>query len=155
MLNGLSQINIELFEAKYIPEPMSGCWIWLASLNRWGYARFQDSGQAHRKAYEYWKGPIPEGLDLDHLCRVRCCVNPAHLEPVSRQTNLLRGIGFPAIYANTTHCPKGHPYEGMNCIKEVDRGYIHRRCRICKNERQFRYNRRVRGKEVTQCHLTD
>src|SRR3990167_896022 len=144
--------RLKQFESKFIPEPNSGCWIWTASLNRTGYARLSDSGQAHRQAYEHWQEQIPDGLDLDHLCRVRCCVNPFHLEAVPRRINLLRGIGFPAIHAKKTHCPKGHPYEDSNCIEEKDRGYIHRRCRICKNARQFKYNRRVRGKEVTQCH---
>lgn len=143
------------FEEKYVPEPNSGCWLWTASLSNAGYARFQDSGQAHRKAYEHWVGPIPEGYDLDHLCRTRSCVNPRHLEAVTRQVNLLRGIGFPAIHAKTTHCPKGHSYSENNLIEELDRGYIKRRCRICKNARQFVYNRRVRGKEETQWPLSD
>src|SRR3990167_8653067 len=146
------------FEQKYIPEPMSGCWIWIGCLIKSGYGRFYDGNKvrnAQQISYEHWKGPIPKGYHTDHLCRNRACVNPDHLEAVPPRVNLLRGIGFPAIYAKRTHCPKGHPYGVSNCIEEVDRGYIHRRCRICKNARQFRYNRRVRGKEVTQCHLTD
>lgn len=142
--------QLKLFEAKYIPEPNSGCWIWIASLNEAGYGRFHQNRSAHRWAYSHYRGSIPNGSDLDHLCRVRCCVNPWHLEIVSRRTNLLRGVGPTAIHAQQTHCPKGHSYTGDNSISEADRGYIHRRCRTCKNERQFRRNRLIRGKEVTQ-----
>ena len=102
----------------------SGCWVWGAATDPTGYARFADGGKlwrAHRWAYERFVGPIPEGLDLDHLCRVRNCVNPEHLEAVTRRVNLLR-----AHVIGKTHCPQGHSYEG---------GYIDprgsRRCREC------------------------
>lgn len=71
-----------------------GCWLWEAGTDRGGYGRFEGDGHevaAHRWSYEDAVGPIVPGLDLDHLCRVRRCVNPAHLEPVTRQVNLLRG----------------------------------------------------------------
>lgn len=74
--------------------PMGECWIWVARMNRNGYGRLYDSGEermAHRVAYETFVGPIPEGMLLDHVCRTRCCVNPAHLDPVSHSINTLRG----------------------------------------------------------------
>ena len=74
--------------------PMDECWIWVARLNRNGYGRLHDQGSekmAHRVAYETFVGPIPEGKLLDHVCRTRCCVNPAHLEPVTHSINTLRG----------------------------------------------------------------
>jgi hypothetical protein len=76
-------------------EPGLGeCWVWVGRLNRNGYGRVALGGRepmAHRASYEAHVGPIPEGLVLDHLCRVRCCINPRHLEPVTVQENTLRG----------------------------------------------------------------
>ena len=75
------------------------CWIWIGAIGTGGYGNFwvgpdrlSDRMRAHRFAYESMVGPIPEGLDLDHLCRNRACVNPAHLEPVTRRVNLRRGV---------------------------------------------------------------
>lgn len=75
--------------------PECGCWIWLGELNRNGYGRISLGGKrlmAHRVLYELMVGPIGEGLVLDHLCRMRCCVNPAHMEPVTVRENTLRGL---------------------------------------------------------------
>jgi hypothetical protein len=75
----------------------SGCWIFTGALSTSGYgrvgrgARAEGLAQTHRVTYEHLVGPIPEGLDIDHLCRVRACCNPAHLEPVTRRENCLRG----------------------------------------------------------------
>ncbi len=81
-------------------EPNSGCWLWVGTVDLNGYARFAEvirgkhyNRIAHRAIYTALIGPIPEGLQLDHLCRVRCCVNPQHLEPVTLQENLRRGEG--------------------------------------------------------------
>lgn len=102
------------------------CWLWTASQNGWGYERFYVSSKvfklAHRYSYEILMGPIKNGLDLDHLCRVRSCVNPAHLEPVTRKVNARRGS-----WGMKTHCPSGHPYSGTNL--DVYRGG--RRCKTC------------------------
>jgi len=114
---------LERFEAKYVPEPMSGCWLWIASLRETGYGRFYFKGhfdQAHRVAYEIFKKKIPSGLTLDHLCRTRSCVNPAHLEPVTLHENNRRGFSPAALNARKTQCVRGHVLD--------DR----RRCVICK-----------------------
>lgn len=74
--------------------PMGECWIWVGRMNRNGYGRLHHNGKegmAHRLSYEEHVGPIPEGLLLDHVCRTRCCVNPAHLDPVTHSVNTLRG----------------------------------------------------------------
>ncbi len=113
---------------KYVsPEPNSGCWLWLGVLTQLssvdgrgseGYGRCSCNGKtaaAHRVAYELLKGPIPEGLELDHLCRVRCCVNPDHLEPVTKDENFRRGLQG-VLRSPITHCHNGHAFEGRNVM---------------------------------------
>lgn len=118
-----------------------GCWLWRGSLNHNGYGQFSISttnNRAHRVAYHWLVGEIPEGLELDHLCRVRHCVNPAHLEPVTPRVNMLRGDSVAAINARKTHCVRGHVLAGRNVRIESDGG---RRCRACAAQRM----RRVRA----------
>lgn len=112
----------------------AGCWEWTRSRKPNGYGEIGIAGRArlvHRVAYTELVGPIPDGLDLDHLCRNRACFNPAHLEPVTRSENLRRGVG-PAItrarHAAVTTCPQGHPYDDRNTGYKVDGA---RRCRAC------------------------
>ncbi len=97
------------------------CWEWLASRDKDGYGQFSvrhgdgwKGCRAHRVVYELLAGPIPDGLQLDHLCRNPPCVNPAHLEAVTCQENLLRGKTLNAAAIAKTHCPQGHPYAGDN-----------------------------------------
>lgn len=84
-------------ERHYTPEPNSGCWLWTASLTGAGYGQISDPDRrshpllAHRVSYALHVGPVPDGMDLDHLCRVPSCINPRHLEPVTRSENLRRG----------------------------------------------------------------
>jgi hypothetical protein len=113
------------------------CWLWIAKCNNRGYGMFgldRRMQTAHRVAYELWVGPIPDGLEIDHLCGVRHCVNPAHLEAVTHRENLLRGSGFAAINAAKTHCPRGHEYTPENTYTNPNPngGRI---CRTCKRAR--------------------
>jgi len=109
-------------------EKSDGCWLWTGFISPTGYAKFgTPSLYAHRVAYEMEVGPIAEGFDLDHLCRVRHCVNPAHLEPVTHRENVLRGEGLAAKQARKTHCPKGHEYSEANTRLYAGRRY----CREC------------------------
>lgn len=116
-----------------------GCWIWKGYTDTAGYGRFQLKGNvpAQRIAFMLQRGPIPDGADLDHLCRVRNCVNPSHLEPVSRAENVTRGESPPAKNARKTHCPRGHEYSPDNTYVPPAGG---RQCRSCKLERERRYH---------------
>ena len=123
---------LERFNKKYIPVTESGCWLWIAGLFDTGYGQFSVNGKptlAHRFAYIAYIGNIPDGLEIDHLCRVRCCVNPDHMEPVSTKTNVLRGAGVTAINAKKTHCKRGHLFTDENTIKV--KSPPGRGCRAC------------------------
>lgn len=116
-----------------------GCWEWKGSRLKGGYAHAHRPHRrilAHRFAYELLVGPIPQGLHLDHLCRNRACVNPAHLEPVSARENILRGTSMCAANAKKTHCKRGHPYDEKNTYINPNGA---RSCRVCLLGAQKRY----------------
>lgn len=110
------------------------CWLWLAGLTPAGYGKFWLDGEtvlAHRVAYELIKGPIPDGLTLDHVCRIRRCVRPdeEHCDPATQRINTLRSpIAPAAINARKTHCAQGHPFDRSNTYHTA-KG--HRMCRTC------------------------
>ncbi|KKL62978.1 hypothetical protein LCGC14_2179760 [marine sediment metagenome] len=132
------------FLDKISPEPNSGCWLWNGAAIPLGYGRFAwepCGGFAHRAAYLLFKGEIPSGKEIDHLCRVSCCVNPDHLEAVTHKVNIHRSPIHPAaINKRKTHCKYGHPLSGnnlgcnptngsrvcLNCARASGRRYYHR-----------------------------
>ena len=128
-------------EAKYTTEPNSGCWLWFGSQGTRGHGQIWESGRvrpAHAVMYERSVGPIPEGLEIDHLCRTPCCVNPKHLEPVTHMENVRRGTAgriSGARNAAKTHCSNGHVFDEANTYKFTfmykDRPSIQRHCRAC------------------------
>lgn len=125
------------------PEDPNGCWLWIGgTTGSSGYGRFTltraVSITAHRWSYEQHDGPIDEGLVIDHLCRVRLCVNPAHLEPVTNRENILRGVSVVAKQAAQTTCAKGHPFDTHNGRQRV--------CLTCQREAGRRYKQRQREK---------
>lgn len=124
------------------------CWQWLARKDRDGYGRFRDGPlmvKAHRFAYEQMVGPIPDGLQIDHLCRNRPCVNTRHLEAVTQRVNILRGNGITAKQARQTHCKRGHAFDEANTYV-LKRG--ERQCRICAAARNRRYSLENRFKRA-------
>jgi hypothetical protein len=120
---------VERFWRHVEPEPNTGCWLWAGGLSGGGYGVLAigraDEGlvKAHRFSFVEFRGPIPEGLELDHLCRVRRCVNPHHLEPVTRSQNFLRGEHPTAINVRAGTCPHGH---------SMADAYLSRGARICR-----------------------
>lgn len=114
----------------------NGCWIFTGAKTSTGYGniRFGDKNYvAHRISYLLFVGGVAPGLDLDHLCRDRACVNPEHLEPVTRRENLLRGETVTATHASKTHCPQGHEYTTDNTVVYYGSRYC-LACRKIKND---------------------
>lgn len=111
------------------------CWVSDRASSSTGYTKLGVNGKTwntHRLAYIVFVADIPDGLVIDHLCRVRACCNPEHLEPVSHRTNLLRGDTATAREVATTHCPRGHAYDEANTYRRPD-GQNKRDCRTCRN----------------------
>ena len=122
----------------------TGCWLWTGGLDTYGYGQVKHAGRVrlvHRLVWTLLRGEPPADTEFDHLCRVRNCANPTHLDPVTHRENVLRGEGIGAIAAKATHCPQGHPYEGRNLVVFADGK---RRCRICRNERDKDWKKRDR-----------
>lgn len=109
---------------------VDGCWEAVRCLNHDGYARMLIGGRGgrthyvHRYLYEQYYGPIPDGMELDHLCRNRACVRPDHMEPVTHAENVARGTTG-IVNRSKTQCPQGHPYDDANT-------YLYRGSRNCK-----------------------
>jgi len=116
------------------PEPNTGCWLWIGGRDTDDYGVIwhdRTTHRAHRVIYESVRGLIPDGLQLDHLCRTTCCVNPDHMEPVTCRENLLRGKTIAASLSSQTHCKRGHEFSSGNT-----RNYRGSRvCRECERKK--------------------
>lgn len=140
-------------EVRFWPyvEKTDTCWLWTGNIAVNGYGKFRHGGSGqysvHRFAYEHFIGPIPKGLTVDHLCRVRCCVNPAHLEVVTKRENTLRGIGPAAINARKTHCLRGHEFTKENTVTRQGG----RLCKICIRIRSRKHYKPHPRAPITQC----
>lgn len=131
------------------------CWLWTGVRHTGGYGLFGGSAYAHRYAFEFCVEPIPAGLQIDHLCRVRACVNPDHLEAVTAFENWRRGEAASAILARQTHCKRGHEYTAANTYHRPDTPHK-RMCRECQRVRgrvsaklRYRKQRALLGRTVT------
>ena len=117
--------------------PETGCWIWTGALNKAGYGAIGSGSRVlrtHRVMYEYVIGPIPAGLQLDHLCRVRSCCNPAHLEPVTNYENWMRGEHRVVKVLRDGICQRGHEMTEANTYHRKAGGVLCRTCVLANNK---------------------
>lgn len=141
----------ELFLEKIKKDPVTGCWVWTSVQYHAGYGKFHNGTTmigAHRWSYMHFKGPIPPGLEIDHLCRVRLCVNPDHLEAVTRVENLRRAN--PAAWRRGprhSHCRRGHEFTPDNIALD-SRGQ--RLCLTCKRATLAAWKAKERAKKLAQ-----
>lgn len=127
------------------------CWLWWGGVDKHGYGRFNrnircrgDVVNAHHMAWEIYRGPVPDGLSVDHLCKNRRCVNPDHLEPVTQAVNFTRGDAhkrWSEAALSRTHCRRGHPFSGDNLYINPDG---HRECKECRRIAMRKYDKRRR-----------
>lgn len=137
MKTGPKVTPLSLRLPRLIDVDATGCWLWRGALNNSGYGSVKlseprRSEVAHRAVYEALKAPIPQGMQLDHLCRVRHCVNPDHLEPVTRSENILR--------SKSGVCIRGHAFDEANTYWTRD---LKRRCRTCHRDYERERYRRL------------
>ena len=133
------------------PVTESGCWVWMGKhLVGNGYGRISVNRKhkmVHRLAYEVFNGPIPEGLFIDHLCRVPSCINPAHLEVVTHRENTMRGTNPSAAKARQTQCKYGHTFDEINTYYAKDGTRFCRTCAL-QNNRNRRKQRNAKLKRA-------
>lgn len=141
--NQFSGISTEQRFFEKVNKTSVGCWIWIGATvpcrDGFVYGKFWLGGRmkmAHRASWELFRGDIPVGLTIDHLCRVTLCVNPEHLEPVTQKENTMRGNSVIVTNSKKTHCPAGHEYSENNLELAVFKSKGHRQCRICGNARR-------------------
>ena len=137
---GFEERHVPMFWAKVDQSGM--CWEWRSSRTTRGYGRFKMGPRgapraisAHRVAWVLKHGPVPDGLELDHICRNHACVRPSHLEPVTHAENVRRGLVAEVSGRRArmrTHCKRGHPFDVANTYMAP----LGRSCRACHRQRE-------------------
>lgn len=138
----------------HIEHAANGCWIWLRAKRPEGYGTLDAAVEgkkyqthaAHRVSYIVFRGPIPSGLEIDHLCRQPSCINPDHLEVVTRRENVLRSRSFAAINSRKKSCKSGHPLSGENLYLRPNGARV---CRTCQREFRLKSKARARAARAT------
>lgn len=133
-----SEQSARFWEKVALPSNAGECWEWQAGKDKDGYGKFSLVGRTvrpHRLSYVLRYGSIPEGLELDHTCRNRACINPSHLDPVTGKVNTLRGETITAQNARRTECVNGHPFD----VSYVRDGTRRRGCSICNKAKQKKH----------------
>jgi hypothetical protein len=137
-------------------ERSNSCWNWTASCDSKGYGQYaigtykpnsRRNARAHQVSYALTIGEVPENMVIDHLCRNRTCVNPAHMEVVTNKDNILRGVSPSSKHAIKTHCPYGHPYNDSNT--RLNAGS--RVCRTCHRQREALRKIAQRSRDEPSC----
>lgn len=142
----IERVALERFHNYIYPEPNTGCWLWAGTISTHGYGITYVNYKryfAHRFSYEVFKGKIPDGLVIDHLCNTRLCVNPDHLNPTTSRENTMRSSIAPAsINKRKTHCKNGHPFTPDNTAR-FKKGW--RECKICASalSKKYRLNKKT------------
>lgn len=147
-----SQHHMDKILNRRVIDPNTGCWNIPYAINPGGYSQWRSPSRAsiqeaftHRFTYRFLKGPIPDGLHIDHLCRNRACANPDHMEPVTCAVNVLRGEGLCAQNARRSHCSNGHEFTPENTQMVLrSNGKQYRRCATCRKEYLVRDQKRKR-----------
>ena len=140
---------LERLEAKIERITETGCWVFTGTSTAGGYGVMWENGKrmyAHRASYEEFNGAIPGDLEIDHLCRVTSCVNPAHLEAVTHKENTIRGRQG-KWQKKKTYCKHGHEFSEGNTVIRNRGGAICRECRTCRNQRNVEYRKSLKLKE--------
>lgn len=134
-----------------IRDPNCGCWIWTGCIDKCGYGKFNVGKEslAHRASYKEYVGPIPDDCEIDHKCKVRCCINPQHLQAISHAENV-KLADHKTGHRNTkkTHCIRGHEFSDENTFIEVWNGIRMRKCKVCTRAKNARANAKKRQRLV-------
>lgn len=145
-----AHFNLDRLMKHVVPVPESGCWLWDGYWSTKGYGITtlkNNPYYAHRVMYESLRGPVPKDMELDHLCRVKCCVNPDHLEAVTSRENTLRGTAPSAMHARQTHCIHGHPLAADN-MAYWEVGTRKRHCKECNKLRHIKRAAQTRQRRI-------
>jgi hypothetical protein len=139
----------------HINQMPHGCWIWKGSPDRCGYGQMRLNGKrpmAHNISWWMFVGEIPKDKEIDHICEVRLCVNPTHLQALTHKENVNKGKGLGAVNTRKTHCKQGHPLSGDNLRYDKGRYGMRRNCKTCQKKWHAEYYKRTKANNRDNDH---